>query len=151
LELGNRALFFGNGCCIVRINAAARKRSRRRVRPLQKNADPGIAKQPPVTFGQAREKTMRKLRRLPWRIPKNHHAQPPVVSAEACPREPQRETHREAQREAQRELLNSQPVAFAGGRYVYGEAAPSVARPARSPEIRRKVRHHAILPVPVAG
>ena len=93
---------------------------------------------------------MRKLRRLPWRIPKTHHTQP--ASAEACPRaEPQRDDSREAQREAQRELLNTQPVAFAGGRYVYGEAAPSVARPVRAPEIRRKVRHHAILPLPVAG
>lgn len=98
---------------------------------------------------------MRKLRRLPWRIPKTHHAQPAVAPAEACPRaEPQRDAHREAHREAreaQRELLNSQPVAFAGGRYVYGETAPSVARPARAPEIRRKVRHHAILPIPAAG
>lgn len=95
---------------------------------------------------------MRKLRRLPWRIPKTHHAQPAVAAAEACPHaEPQRDALRESQREAQRELLNTQPVAFAGGRYVYGEAAPSVARPIRSPEIRRKVRHHAILPLPVAG
>ena len=90
---------------------------------------------------------MRKLRRLPWRIPKTHHAAPAAAPAESCPRESEREAHREAQRE----LLNSQPVAFAGGRYVYGEVPSSVARPARAPEIRRKVRHHAIIPLPVAG
>jgi hypothetical protein len=90
---------------------------------------------------------MRKLRRLPWRIPKSHHAQPAAAPVEACPRaEPQWEI----QREAQRESVDTQPVAFAGGRYVYGEG-PSVARPARAPEIRRKVRHHAIVPIPVAG
>lgn len=93
---------------------------------------------------------MRKLRRLPWRIPKSHHAQPAAAApAEVCPRIEQ-ERELELERELQREALNAQPVAFAGGRYVYGEK-PSVARPARAPEIRRKARHHAILPLPVAG
>ena len=88
---------------------------------------------------------MRKLRRLPWRIPKNHHAQPSAAPAEAPARvETEAEAQREAKAEAYRESLNAQPVAFAGGRYVYGET-PSVARPARAPEIRRKARHHTIL------
>ena len=91
---------------------------------------------------------MRKLRRLPWRIPKPHHAQSVPAQGEPCSRA---DAEREAKREAQRELLNTQPVAFAGGRYVYGEKPASVARPARAPEIRRKVRHHAIVPLPVAG
>jgi len=91
---------------------------------------------------------MRKLRRLPWRIPKNNHDRPSAPAADAAPRvDTQAEIEREAQREAYRESLNAQPVAFAGGRYVYGET-PSVARPARAPEIRRKARHHTIL-VPV--
>ena len=50
-------------------------------------------------------------------------------------------------REAYREALNAQPVAFAGGRYVYGDA-PKLACPT---EIRRKTRHRTIMPVPVAG
>jgi hypothetical protein len=87
---------------------------------------------------------MRKLRRLPWRIPKAHHSQPNAASAEACTRA---ETEAELRREAYRESLNAQPVAFAGGRYVYGDA-PRVACPT---EIRRKTRHRTILPVPVAG
>ena len=92
---------------------------------------------------------MRKLRRLPWRIPKTHHSQPAAAMA-AAPAElsARAEAQAEAAREAYREALTAQPVAFAGGRYVYGEK-PS--RPARSPEIRRKARHHAILPLPVAG
>ena len=89
---------------------------------------------------------MRKLRRLPWRIPKSHHSQPSPAqaAAEVCPRA---ELEREARRESYREALNAQPVAFAGGRYVYGDA-PKVARPA---EIRRKGRHRMILPVPVTS
>jgi len=51
-------------------------------------------------------------------------------------------------REAYRESLSAQPVAFAGGRYVYGDT-PSVA--SCPTEIRRKTRHRTILPVPVAG
>ena len=92
---------------------------------------------------------MRKLRRLPWRIPKSHHSQPAAVVAAPAPDAMSRaEAQAEAAREAYREALTAQPVAFAGGRYVYGEK-PS--RPARAPEIRRKARHHAILPLPVAG
>ena len=83
---------------------------------------------------------MRKLRRLPWRIPKPHHSQPTAAPAENCPRA---ESDNEARREAHREALTAQPVAFAGGRYV-----PKVAS---TPEIRRKTRHRAILPLPVAG
>ena len=86
---------------------------------------------------------MRKLRRLPWRIPKSHNQQPSPQAAQhfahaqpemTCPRvEPERRSHREE--------MNTQPVAFAGGRYVYGDA-PSVAC---SPEIRRKARHRVVL------
>ena len=85
---------------------------------------------------------MRKLRRLPWRIPKSHHAQPTTnESAPVCAHaEPERETPRQSWRD----MLHEQPVAFAGGRYV----APKPARPA---EIRRKARHRMILPIPVAG
>jgi hypothetical protein len=83
---------------------------------------------------------MRKLRRLPWRIPKSHDKQPPTsasaYSPEPCPRaEPERD------RRSYRDEVNTQPVAFAGGRYVYGEA-PSVACPT---EIRRKTRHRVVL------
>jgi len=87
---------------------------------------------------------MRKLRRLPWRIPKSHHSQPTAAPAEACPHP---EADREARREAYRQALTAQPVAFAGGRYVYGDT-PKVACPT---EIRRKARHRTILPLPVAG
>ena len=82
---------------------------------------------------------MRKLRRLPWRIPKSHNQQPAThASAEPCPRsEPERRPLRE-----EREELNTQPVAFAGGRYVYGDA-PSVA--CSTTEIRRKARHRIVL------
>ena len=82
---------------------------------------------------------MRKLRRLPWRIPKSHnHQQQPATAASAIevsapPPEPGRESYRE--------MLNTQPVAFAGGRYVYGVAS---AVPC-STEIRRKTRHRVIL------
>ena len=81
---------------------------------------------------------MRKLRRLPWRIPKSHNQQPAspasAYSPEPCPRD-------EPERRSYREEMNTQPVAFAGGRYVYGEA-PSVACPT---EIRRKARHRVVL------
>ncbi|HYH41294.1 MAG TPA: hypothetical protein VD867_04880 [Burkholderiales bacterium] len=94
---------------------------------------------------------MRKLRRLPWRIPKSHHSQPaadaqPVASARDERDEARNEARAEAVREAYLESLNAQPVAFCAGRYV------KPTRPARAPEIRRKTRHHAILPLlPVAG
>lgn len=79
---------------------------------------------------------MRKLRRLPWRIPKSHNHQPSDARAEACTRvEPERE------RAPAREELNTQPVAFAGGRYVYGDA-PSVSC---TTEIRRKAKHRVVL------
>ena len=84
---------------------------------------------------------MRKLRRLPWRIPKTHHAQPPSADTPSCARA---EPEHEARRESWRDALREQPVAFTAGRYV----APKVARPA---EIRRKARHRMILPIPVAG
>jgi hypothetical protein len=84
---------------------------------------------------------MRKLRRLPWRIPKSHNQQPTsnASAGEICPRV---EAERRPLRE-EREELNTQPVAFAGGRYVYGDA-PSVAC---YPEIRRKARHRIVLAV----
>ncbi len=86
---------------------------------------------------------MRKLRRLPWRIPKSHNHQASEPKAEACPRiEPERE------RPSPREDRHAQPVAFAGGRYVYGET-PSIYGESRSvapsTEIRRKTRHRVIL------
>jgi hypothetical protein len=79
---------------------------------------------------------MRKLRRLPWRIPKSHDRQPAAATAhaEAC-------TRVEPERKSWRDELNNQPVAFAGGRYVYGDA-PSVAS---TTEIRRKARHRFVL------
>ena len=86
---------------------------------------------------------MRKLRRLPWRIPKSHHSQPDTAAAPAenCPRE---EPDHEARREAMRESLQAQPVAFSAGRYV--------APVPRSTEIRRKTRHRTVVfPFPVAG
>jgi hypothetical protein len=84
---------------------------------------------------------MRKLRRLPWRIPKSNHSQQPAPAApERCPREVE---EREARREREQELRNSQPVAFAAGRYVYGYT-PSVPR--GNTEIRRKARHRLIPP-----
>lgn len=91
---------------------------------------------------------MRKLRRLPWRLPKSHHSQPAAPEQTAATA--RAEAQAEAAREAHREALTAQPVAFAGGRYVY-DKQPASRRPARSPEIRRKTRHHAILPLPVAG
>ena len=93
---------------------------------------------------------MRKLRRLPWRIPKQHHAQPAAVQPEATNRATDEELQRELDHEAYLDSLNAQPVAFAGGRYVYGEKRTRT-RPARQPEIRRKARHHPILPFPVAS
>ena len=81
---------------------------------------------------------MRKLRRLPWRIPKSHDKQPAspasAYTAEPCPRA-------EPERRSWRDEVNTQPVAFAGGRYVYGEA-PSVEC---HTEIRRKIRHRVVL------
>jgi hypothetical protein len=78
---------------------------------------------------------MRKLRRLPWRIPKQNHSQPP--SSQTVDTRPRETDEREARRERENELRNSQPVAFSAGRYVYGDT-PSVPR---STEIRRKGRH----------
>ena len=85
---------------------------------------------------------MRKLRRLPWRIPKTHHAQQHAAAAapvQAAPREhmPSVDLERELQRERERERLDTQPVAFAGGRYV--------APVPHSTEIRRKTRHRVML------
>ena len=86
---------------------------------------------------------MRKLRRLPWRIPKPHAQQPASSASEFAPRpEPEKPEH-----EARREALNTQPVAFSGGRYVYG-MAPSVPC---STEIRRKARHRTVVPLTAAA
>jgi hypothetical protein len=87
---------------------------------------------------------MRKLRRLPWRIPKPNHAQPPSPPAPA--RRPREVEEVEARRERENEMRNSQPVAFAAGRYVYGDK-PSVPR---NTEIRRKARHRVASLVPVS-
>lgn len=97
---------------------------------------------------------MRKLRRLPWRIPKTNHSQAAAKADGGQPQVSAREVRAEAQaeavREAYREALNAKPVAFCAGRYVYDEKK-SVSRPARAPEVRRKTRLHAILPAPVPG
>jgi signal transduction histidine kinase len=83
---------------------------------------------------------MRKLRRLPWRIPKSNHSQrPDSQTPDTCRREAD---EREMQRERENELRNSQPVAFSAGRYVYSDT-PSVPR---NTEIRRKVRHRLTFP-----
>ena len=79
---------------------------------------------------------MRKLRRQPWRIPKSHNQQTAPAPAET----PQRV---EQPRETLRDAMDTQPVAFAGGRYVYGDK-PSVSC---STEIRRKARHRVEVPV----
>jgi hypothetical protein len=86
---------------------------------------------------------MRKLRRLPWRIPKSHNHQQSAAPAEACPRieRVERAERPEPERKSWRDEVNTQPVAFAGGRYVYGDA-PSVAC---TTEIRRKARHRFVL------
>ena len=84
---------------------------------------------------------MRKLRRLPWRIPKSHNHQTPAQeTTQPLPRN-------EPERESLREAANTQPVAFSGGRYVYG-MAPSVAC---STEIRRKARHRMVMPFGVTA
>ena len=85
---------------------------------------------------------MRKLRRLPWRIPKSHNHQPQSSAPEDIPARPQPERE-----PAARDLVNSQPVAFAGGRYVYGMAASVQC----STEIRRKTRHRAIAPLALSA
>ena len=94
---------------------------------------------------------MRKLRRLPWRIPKSHNQQPAQHSAQSMPMQMQQQQMHaaaepcprmmEPERKSYREEVNTQPVAFAGGRYVYGDA-PSVSC---STEIRRKTRHRLVL------
>jgi hypothetical protein len=92
---------------------------------------------------------MRKLRRLPWRIPKSHNHQPSAAPAEACPRAERVECAERVERVERpepeprtwRDEINNQPVAFAGGRYVYGDA-PSVTC---TTEIRRKARHRVVL------
>src|ERR1700694_5674192 len=83
---------------------------------------------------------MRKLRRLPWRIPKSHNNQSAAPVAEVAART-------EPERRVSREIDNTQPVAFAGGRYVYG-IATSVPCPT---EIRRKARHRTVTPLGVTA
>ena len=76
---------------------------------------------------------MRKLRRLPWRLPKSNKpdANQPTTAV-APPREPERIAPREA--------LDTQPVAFTAGRYVYGDA-PSVPC---ATEVRHKAKHRVV-------
>jgi len=82
---------------------------------------------------------MRKLRRLPWRIPKSHNNQPVTPApAEVAPQvEPEKPTFRDT--------VNTQPVAFAGGRYVYGMPASVPC----TTEIRHKARHRTVTPLTV--
>jgi hypothetical protein len=82
---------------------------------------------------------MRKLRRLPWRIPKSHNNQ----AQAAAPAPVEQPPRAEPERIAAREKVETLPVAFAGGRYVYG-MAPSVPR---STEIRRKGRQRTLTPL----
>jgi hypothetical protein len=85
---------------------------------------------------------MRKLRRLPWRIPKSHDRQPNPTPARMCLHaEPEACPRAEPERKSWRDEVNTQPVAFAGGRYVYGDE-PSVPS---TIEIRRKSRHRLVL------
>ena len=97
---------------------------------------------------------MRKLRRLPWRIPKPHHGNQAASQSDAAKHTAQRvsasnadaELERDLRRERERERMEMQPVAFAGGRYVYDKcAAPAV----RGTEIRRKAARHRVMPFPV--
>ena len=90
------------------------------------------------------EAFMRKLRRLPWRIPKSNHGQQQPPAAKAAP-QVDIDRERELQREREREM---QPVAFAGGRYVYGACPAPQSRQSRPTEIRRKTRHR-VMPLPV--
>ena len=83
---------------------------------------------------------MRKLRRLPWRIPKSHNNQAQAATPAAVEQQPPRA---EPERLTAREKMDTLPVAFAGGRYVYG-MAPSVPR---STEIRRKGRQRTLTPL----
>lgn len=75
---------------------------------------------------------MRKLRRLPWRLPKSNKQDASHATTAVAP-------HREPER-AQRETLTTQPVAFAGGRYVYGDT-PSVSC---ATEVRHKAKHRVV-------
>jgi hypothetical protein len=83
---------------------------------------------------------MRKLRRLPWRIPKSHHTQ----SAAAAPAEVAPAPVVEPERQTARHIDTTQPVAFAGGRYVYG-MTPKVST---TTEIRRKT-HRTVSPLSI--
>jgi hypothetical protein len=90
---------------------------------------------------------MRKLRRLPWRIPKTHHGQQPAVASAKAQPHVDHEAERAREREREREM---QPVAFAGGRYVYGTCAAPSRETSRGTEIRRKARHR-VMPLPVSA
>jgi hypothetical protein len=76
---------------------------------------------------------MRKLRRLPWRIPKSHEQKQTFTPAEPLPQQ-------EPERPTPRAVPTTQPVAFAGGRYVYGDA-PAVSC---TTEIRHKAKHRVV-------
>ena len=76
---------------------------------------------------------MRKLRRLPWRLPKSNKQDASYATPSVAPSPP-------PERALPREALATQPVAFAGGRYVYGET-PSVSC---TPEVRRKAKHRVV-------
>jgi hypothetical protein len=88
---------------------------------------------------------MRKLRRLPWRIPKSHNG-----AEKTPPERGARESHKRpasAPEPLEREVP-TQPVAFTAGRYVYGYTAS----PTCHTEIRRKGRHRvaSLTPLPIA-
>ena len=132
--------FLGTGVASGVSNSGKRTREEQEFSRLQEETSESPFNRPPMTrTARERKENMRKLRRLPWRIPKSNHSQP-AAAAEPCPRD-------EPTRPTQRELSNTQPVAFAGGRYVYGDT-PSVSC---STEIRRKVRHRVLPPLAVAG
>jgi hypothetical protein len=78
---------------------------------------------------------MRKLRRLPWRIPKSHNGA--ANRAEAAPEREARKRPEQPVREPIEREAPAQPVAFTAGRYVYGYTATTRC----NTEIRRKTRH----------
>jgi hypothetical protein len=87
--------------------------------------------------GDHSRENMRKLRRLPWRIPKSHNSQ------STTPALPEAAPHAQPERQIVREVDNTQPVAFAGGRYVYGMASSVPC----TTEIRHKGRHRTVTPL----
>lgn len=77
-----------------------------------------------VSNNRSEVHNVRKLRRLPWRLPKQN------ATADNAPRERADALEREREREREREEPG-QPVAYIGGRYVYGQAPGAHGGPRR--------------------